>query len=72
MGRSILYRWSPHGWVWGRVVQALASRAAGFSHVVRYARGSALGSESVEAASLSDTPSHGPAGRWVLRLRRAY
>ena len=65
MGRSILYRWPPHGWVRGRVVRA--SRAAGFSHVVRYARGSALGS--VEAASLLDTPSHGPAGRWVLLSR---
>ncbi len=65
VGRSILYRWPPHGWVRGRVVRA--SRAAGFSHVVRYARGSALGS--VEAASLLDTPSHGPAGRWVLLSR---
>jgi hypothetical protein len=49
----------------GRVVRT--SRAVGFSHVVRYARGSALGS--VEAASLLDTPSHGPAGRWVLLSR---
>ncbi len=65
VGRSILYRWPPHGWVRGRVVRA--SRAAGFSHVVRYARGSALGS--VEAASSLGTPSHGPAGRWVLLSR---
>jgi hypothetical protein len=65
VGRSILYRWPPHGWVRGRVVRT--SRAVGFSHVVRYARGSALGS--VEAASLLDTPSHGPAGRWVLLSR---
>jgi hypothetical protein len=65
VGRSILYRWPPHGWVRGRVVRT--SRAVGFSHVVRYARGSTLGS--VEAASLLDTPSHGPAGRWVLLSR---
>ena len=54
-----------HGWVRGRVVRL--SRAAGFSHVVRYARGSALGA--VEAASLLDAPAHGPAGRWVLLCR---
>jgi hypothetical protein len=65
VGRSILYRWPPHGWVRGRVVRT--SRAVGFSHVVRYARGSALGS--AEAASLLDAPSHGPAGRWVLLSR---
>ena len=65
VGRAILYRWPVHGWVRGRV--ARISRTAGFSHVVRYARGSALGS--VEAASLLDTPSHGPEGRWVLLCR---
>ncbi len=65
--RSILYRlsWPSTGWVRGRVVRT--SRAAGFSHVARYARGSALGS--VEAASLLDTPSHGPVGRWVMLSR---
>jgi hypothetical protein len=64
VGRSILYRWPGHGWVQGRVVRV--SRAAGFSHGVRYARGSALGAG--EAASLLDAPSHGPgpAGRWVM------
>ena len=62
VGRSILYLWPAHCWVQGRVVWI--SRASGFSHVVRYARGSALGS--VEAASLLDTPLHGPAGRWVM------
>ncbi len=64
VGRSILYRWPGQGWVRGRVVRV--SRAAGFSHGVRYARGSALGS--VEAASLLDAPSHGPGptGRWVM------
>ena len=65
VGRSILYLWPAHGWVQGRV--ARISRASGFSHVVRYARGSALGS--VEAASLLDTPVHGPAGRWVMLCR---
>ena len=64
VGRSILYRWPVQGWVLGKVVRV--SRAAGFSHGVRYARGSALGGG--EAASLLDAPSHGPgpAGRWVL------
>ncbi len=42
VGMSMLYRWPPHGWVRGRVVRA--SRAAGFSHVLRYSRGLALGS----------------------------
>jgi hypothetical protein len=45
VGRSILYRWPPHaGWVRGRARVVQTSRAVGFSHVVRYARGSALGS----------------------------
>jgi hypothetical protein len=64
VGRSILYRWPVQGWVLGKVVRV--SRAVGFSHVVRYARGSALGVG--EAASFLDAPSHrgspGPAGRW--------
>ncbi len=56
VGRYILYRWSVQGWVLGKVVRV--SRAAGFSHGVRYARGSARGLG--EAASLLDAPSHGP------------
>ena len=62
--RLILYRWPVQGWVQGRVVRV--SRAAGFSHGVRYARGSAVGVGAV--ASLLDVPSHGggPLGRWVL------
>ncbi len=40
VGRSILYRWPVQGWVLGKVVWV--SLAAGFSHVVSYARGSAL------------------------------
>jgi hypothetical protein len=60
--RLILYRWPGQGWVQGRVVRV--SRAAGFSHGVRYARGSALGEG--EAASLLDALSHGPTGRWVM------
>ncbi len=60
--RLILYLWPVQGWVQGRVVRV--RRAAGFSHGVRYARGSALGA--VEAASLLDSPSHGPTGRWVM------
>jgi hypothetical protein len=64
VGRSILYRWPVQGWVLGKVVWV--SRAAGFSHVVCYAWGSAL-SVGV-AASLLDAPSHcpGPVDRWVL------
>jgi hypothetical protein len=64
VGRSMLYRWPVQGWVLGKV--ARVSWAAGFSHGVRYARGSALGVG--EAASLLVAPSHGPgpAGRWVL------
>ncbi len=63
--RLILYRWPVQGWVQGRVVRVTkVSRAAGFSHGVRYARGSALGA--VEAACLLDAPSHGPTGRWVM------
>jgi hypothetical protein len=37
VGRSILYLWPSRGWVRGRVV-LLSRAAAGFSHVVRYAR----------------------------------
>jgi hypothetical protein len=54
------------GWVCGTVIGR--SRAAGFQHVVRYSRTSALGVGVVP--SLLDAASHGPAGRWVL-LRRA-
>ncbi len=66
VGRSILYRWPVQGWVLGKVVRV--SRAAGFSHGVRYARGSALGVAEARAASLLDAPSHGPgpADRWEL------
>jgi hypothetical protein len=64
VGRQILYRWQVQGWVLGKVVRV--SRAARFSHVVRYARGSALGVG--DAASLLDAPSYGsgPAGLWVM------
>ena len=66
VGQAVLYRWPADGWVRGTV--ARRSRTAGFSHVVRYRRASSLGP--VEAPSLLDVASHGPAGRWVL-LRRA-
>jgi hypothetical protein len=49
---------------------AARSRAAGFSHVVRCGRASALGS--VVVPSLLDAASHGPAGRWVLLRRVAH
>jgi hypothetical protein len=64
VGQSILYRWPVQGWVLGKVIRV--SQAAGFSHGVCYARGSALCVG--EAASLMDAPLHcpGPAGRWVL------
>ena len=65
VGQVVLYRWPMEGWVRGTV--AGRSRAAGFSHVVRYGRTSALGSAVVP--SLLDAASHGPTGRWVL-LRR--
>ncbi len=63
-GRSILYHWPVPGWVLGKVVRV--SRASGSWHVVRYARGSALGVG--VAALLLDDSSHGPgpADRWVL------
>ena len=66
VGQAVLYRWPVEGWVRGTVTGR--SRAAGFSHVVRYGRTSALGAGVVP--SLLDAASHGPAGRWVL-LRRA-
>ena len=67
VGRAVLYQWPTEGWVRGTV--ARRSRAAGFSHVVRYGRTSALGS--VVTPSLLDAASHGPAGRWVLLVRSA-
>jgi len=66
VGQAVLYRWPMEGWVRGTVTGR--SRAAGFSHVVRYGRTSALGAGVVP--SLLDAASHGPSGRWVL-LRRA-
>ncbi len=63
--QAVLYRWPDEGWVRGTV--ARRSRSAGFSHVVRYGRASALGT--AETPSLLDGASHGPDGRWVL-LRR--
>jgi hypothetical protein len=65
VGQAVLYRWPLEGWVRGTV--AGRSRAAGFSHVVRYGRTSALGSAAVP--SLLDAASHGPTGRWVLLQR---
>ena len=65
VGQAVLYRWPDAGWVRGTV--ARRTRAAGFTHVVRYGRTSALGS--AETASLLDGALHGPAGRWVLLLR---
>ena len=65
VGQVVLYRWPAEGWVRGTVTGR--SRAAGFSHLVRYGRSSVLGVGVVP--SLLDVASHGPAGRWVL-LRR--
>ncbi len=67
VGQTVLYRWPAEGWV--RDTVTARSRAAGFSHVVRYGRASALGSAVVP--SLLDAASHGPAGRWVLLCRVA-
>jgi hypothetical protein len=66
VGQAVLYWWPSDGWVRGTV--ARSSRAAGFSHVVRYGRSSALGVS--ETPSLLDAASHGPTGRWML-LRRS-
>jgi hypothetical protein len=60
--QTVLYRWPADGWV--RDTVTAHSRAAGFSHVVRYGRASALVFAVVP--SLLDAASHGPAGRWVL------
>ena len=64
----------------GTVVRRTGSRAAGFSHVVRYGPGHGprsafkLGAAPVasllDAAAASESESHGPAGRWVLLIRR--
>jgi pyruvate/2-oxoglutarate dehydrogenase complex dihydrolipoamide acyltransferase (E2) component len=62
VGRTVLFHWPTAGWVRGTVGRR--SRAAGFSHVVRYGPRSALGAAVV--ASLLDAASHGPGGRWVL------
>ena len=40
VGRAVLYQWPTEGWVRRTVTRR--SRAAGFSHVVRYALGSAV------------------------------
>jgi hypothetical protein len=62
VGQTVLYRWKVDVWVRGTVTAR--SRPAGFSHVARYGRASALGSAVLP--SLLDAASHGPAGRWVL------
>ena len=67
VGTRVLYQWPAEGWVLGVVVRM--SSAQGFSHVIRYGRGSALGPAVV--ASLLDAASHGPAGRWILLLSTA-
>ena len=71
LGRAVLFHWPSEGWVRGTVVRR--SRAAGFSHVVRYGLRSALGAAMVD--SLLKAASHGPGGRWALlcpvRSRRA-
>ena len=62
IGQAVLYRWPTEGLVRGTV--ARRTWAAGFTHVVRCDRTSALGS--AETPSLLDGASHGPIGRWVL------
>ena len=63
VGRAVLFRWQTEGWLRGTV--ARRSRAAVFSHVVRYGPRSALGAAVVE--SLLDAASHGPGGRCSSR-----
>ncbi len=66
VGRDILYRWPVQGWVLGKAFRV--SRAAGFAHGIRYARGrpSACGvgvwGRPSAAASLLDAPSHAAPG----------
>ena len=62
VGRAVLFFWPTDGWVRGTVVRR--SRAAGFSHVIRYGPQSGLGAAAV--TSLLDLAAHGPGGRWVL------
>jgi hypothetical protein len=65
VGRTVLFRWpTVTAARRGPGTVGRRSRAAGFSHVVRYGPRSALGA--AVAASLLDAASHGPAGRWVL------
>ena len=61
VGRAVFSRWPADGWVRGTVVRR--SRAAGFSHVVRYGPRSALGAAVAASLldSLLDAASHGPA-----------
>ena len=67
IGQAVLYSWPAEGWVRGTV--ARRTWAAGFTHVVRYGRTSALGSRSADMPLLLDGASHGPAGIWVLLQR---
>ena len=62
VGQPVLFHWPTDGWV--RWTAARRSRAAGYSHVLRHGRLSALGA--VVAASLLESASHGPGGRWAL------
>ena len=73
IGQTVLYRWPTEGWIRGTVAirgtMAAVNRGAGFTHVMRYGRTSALGSRSAETPSLLDGAQHGPAGCWVLLQR---
>jgi len=75
VGQAVLYRWPMEGWVRGTVT-GRSSAAAGFSHVVRYGRTSALGPGVVPSLLDEAFESHGPqaAGRWPgfrVRLLRS-
>jgi hypothetical protein len=71
IGQAILYCWPVEGWVRGTV--ASRSRAAGFSHVVRYGHTSALGSAAgpslLDASAASRRGRDGPTGRRMLLQR---
>lgn len=65
VGKGLLYYWPTIGWVRG-CVHAISRSQQGYSHLVQYGKTSAIGPAAV--ASLLDSASHGPAGRWVLLL----
>jgi hypothetical protein len=65
VGKGLLHYRPTIGWVRG-CVHGISRSQQGYSHLVKYGQTSAIGH--AVAASLLDSASHGPAGRWVLLL----